>query len=418
MNQIAQSKPPLLFIAPYFYPRHYGGAVQVFDQLMSRIDAFDVTVLAERQGADPDPLEAFDREAREGRGYRVRRMDRLGLHFRGRRRLINLLDAARFYFTTGREFDACVRSVAPWVVVNGGHYRTGWLMHRLPPGVVRVNYVLGEELTQQLDYGPIARRLRREQIRATHEADLNLVISRFTQQRLQELTGVPDENIRLFPCFIDTERFRPPEDREAVRNQQGWAGRTVLLTIARLIPRKGIDQVLRALAASRTLPPDWLYAIGGRGPEAEALKKLAGDLGISDRVQWLEFVPDKDVPDLYGASDLFIQTNRAVQGDTEGFGVVFLEANACGTAVIGGMAGGTADAIDDGVSGLLVDGDHVEAVGEAIESLLNHPDARREMARRGLDRVRESFGVERRAREFEEILQEIMEPGATKPRSE
>jgi phosphatidylinositol alpha-1,6-mannosyltransferase len=399
----------LMLIAPYFFPRHYGGAPQVFDSLMSRLRAFEVTILGESQGADPAEMERFDREAPGKRGYRVWRLPRLSLHFNRRSRLANLADAAGFFLTTGRRFDRAVRSINPRVVVCGSNYRGGWLLNRLPASVVRINYVLGEELTQQLEYGPLARWFRRAQIRSMREADLNVVISRFSADRMEEMTGVGPENIYVFPCFIDTERFQPPADREALRQRLGWEGRTVLLTLARLIPRKGIDQVLRALKNSSRLPQDWLYLIAGTGPEEIALKELVAQLGLSDRVRFGGRIPDGEIPDLYGAADLFVQPNRTVEGDTEGFGVVFLEANACGTAVIGGRAGGTADAIEVGESGLRVDGDSVEAVAEAIESLLGDPQRLREMGRRGLERARREFSLDRRARQFEELLLERIE---------
>ena len=400
------AKPLILWIAPYFYPKHYGGAVQIYDGLARRLQRHEAIFLTESQGVQPKDSASFDSAAPAERGYRVERLPRITLHFEpGHSRWRNLADAALFRWSLGRQFDSLVRRLRPAAVVCGGTYQGGWLMNRLPSGVARINYVLGEELTMgHLAQGPIGRWLRGNQVKAYRSADLNLVISRFTGDTLAQLAGVPPERIHFFPCFIDTTRFRPPADREGLRRRFGWEGRTVMLTIARLIQRKGVDQVLRALAQTPDLPPDWLYVIAGRGPEEENLKRLSAELGLGERVVFRGILSDEEVVDFYGAADLFIQTNRAVAGDTEGFGIVFLEANACGLPVIGGQAGGTADAIEEGVSGLRVDGDSVDAVGGAIRKLLSDAQIRSSMARLGLERVRSDFDATVMAEKFEALL--------------
>ncbi|MCL5270018.1 MAG: glycosyltransferase family 4 protein [bacterium] len=401
------SRPVLLLIAPYFMPAHYGGAPQLYDLLLRRLTAFEPVVLAEGRGCDAEAVARFDAAAPVERGYQVRRVERLSLHFDARTVWGKLAETVAFYRSTARAFDGLVARLRPAVVVCGGTYRGGWLLNRVPRGIARVNYVLGEELTMRLEYGPAARWMRRQQLRAYRRADLNLVISRYSGERLRALAGLAPEKIRCLPCFIDTTRFHPPADRTALRRRLGWEGRTVALTVARLVARKGVDQVLRALAAARGLPEDWLYIIGGRGEEEARLKTLAAELGLEAQVRFLGFVPDAELPNLFGAADLFVQTNRDVAGDTEGFGIVFLEAGACGTAVLGGRAGGTGDAIEEGATGLRVDGDDTSAIAAALVRLLSDPSLRRAMGEAGRARVECEFNAETGARQFEAALEPL-----------
>jgi phosphatidylinositol alpha-1,6-mannosyltransferase len=227
------------------------------------------------------------------------------------------------------------------------------------------------------------------------------------------MAGLPQERVDYFPNFIDTDRFTPPADRDRLRRELGWADRTVLLTVARLVPRKGVDRLLRALAQAGELPENWLFAIAGRGPEEEPLRRLASQLGLADRVRFLGFVPNERLADLYGAADAFALTNREIDGDTEGFGIVFLEANACGTPVLGGKAGGTGDAIADGISGFRVDSEQVDEIVRALQILLGDPEKRQVMARAGLARVRNDFSVQACAPRFAALLHGWIEQAAS-----
>ncbi|MCE5231059.1 glycosyltransferase family 4 protein [bacterium] len=416
MSEPAGHKPRLLLVTPYFYPQNYGGAVRLYDELLARSEKIESAVLTELLYARPETL--ADASARAiSRGYRIRRIRRLRLVFEDLPRLARLIDAARFFPEVTRAFRAVVDEFKPDLVVCGAIYRIGWLMGRLPASIPFVNYIHGEELTQEafIAGGPIARYLARGQRLAARNARMNIVVSRFTADRLKALANPPGDRIRILPNFVDTEKFHPPADREALRRELGFEGRTVLITIARLIPRKGIDQVLRALAASHSLPENWVYLIGGTGAAEASLRALAAELGLGERVRFLGYLAEDQLPRYHGGADVFIQTNRAVGGDTEGFGIVFLEANACGTPVIGGIAGGTADAIEEGVSGLRVDGDDAGAVRAAIEKLAGDAELRRRMGEAGLERVRSGFSADSCARRFEDLILNLI--GKAGPRS-
>ena len=133
------------------------------------------------------------------------------------------------------------------------------------------------------------------------------------------------------------------------------------------------------------------FAIVGIGEDADYLDAVAREANVEDRVHRLGHVPMEDLPRWYNACDLFVLANREIGGDTEGFGIVFLEAAACGKAAIAGRAGGTGSAVLDGVTGLRVDaGSGVELVA-ALERLLGDPRLLEAMGQAGLARVRESL---------------------------
>lgn len=212
-------------------------------------------------------------------------------------------------------------------------------------------------------------------------------------------SGCPPERIRLIQPGVDAAVFRPSSGGQRVRKELGIDGRRVLLTVSRLLPQKGQDTVIRVLPDLVAEHPDIVYLIGGEGPHREALEKLAGLLGVRDRVIFAGFIPQEELPDYYNACDLFIMLNREVGGlSWEGFGIVFLEASACGKPVIGGKAGGVGDSVADGVTGFLVPPrDHGE-IRRKIDLLLTDADLAVRMGKAGAERARCSFSWEESVR--------------------
>ena len=133
---------------------------------------------------------------------------------------------------------------------------------------------------------------------------------------------------------------------------------SIVLTLSRLVSRKGHDLVIRALPEILRAVPRALYVIAGppNPPYEERLRSLARDLGVSDALLFLGYVASDEMADLYSAADVYVMTSRTQSGDDnfEGFGITYLEANACGVPVVGADSGGVADAIADGETGYLV----------------------------------------------------------------
>ena len=165
----------------------------------------------------------------------------------------------------------------------------------------------------------------------------------------------------------------------------------MLLTVGRLYARKGMDRVIESLPELLGMFPDLVYVIVGEGPYRANLAGLAEALGVADSVIFAGELRDDEVTDHYALADVFIMANRTMpDGDTEGFGLVFLEANACGIPVIAGSAGGSPDAVRDGVNGLVIDGDDAGAIARAVAAVLADALLAARLIRHGLETARQA----------------------------
>jgi len=162
------------------------------------------------------------------------------------------------------------------------------------------------------------------------------------------------------------------------------------------VRRKGFDNVIRALPRLREQGIDAHYALVGIGDDHDRLIGLARELGVADHLHMHGHVSYEDLPRWYCASDLFAMPNREIDGDTEGFGLVFLEAAAAGRPAVSGIAGGTGSAVVDDATGLRVDGERPEAIAEAMYRLLSNPDEAKRMGRAARERVLDNFTHQRR----------------------
>ena len=192
------------------------------------------------------------------------------------------------------------------------------------------------------------------------------------------------------PPGVDTSKFRPlnPSRRDEVRSALGLPTDGLLVSsYSRLVPRKGMDTLLRASVRLRETFPTLHVAIGGAGRDRARLERLANRIGAP--VTFLGRVPDDQLSDWLGASDLMVMDCRSrwFGLEQEGFGIVFVEAAASGVAQIAGRSGGSDEAVLSGFTGEVVSNSRsARALGEAMQTLLNNPELRAEYARnaRGL----------------------------------
>jgi glycosyltransferase involved in cell wall biosynthesis len=244
-----------------------------------------------------------------------------------------------------------------------------------------VIYVHGEEITT-VTGGRLHGKLRGTYLRA---ADHVVAVSAFTCEALARLMQVPKEHITLVPNGVDTRRFAPalPSTELVARHQLD--GKQVVLTVGRLVTRKGIDMALRAVAQVLRTMPALHYLIAGDGPERARLQQIIDEEGIGRQVTLLGKVSNEDLVRYLQLCEVFLMPNRTLDdGDTEGFGLVFREANACGKPVIGGRAGGVVEAVVDGETGLLVDGTDVGDIANALRRILGDAALAAQLGTQGL----------------------------------
>lgn len=228
--------------------------------------------------------------------------------------------------------------------------------------------------------------LRRRVLSAAQTVVCN---SRYTQQLVLDLA--PNARTVVICPAVDAKRFSGAYDPEAIRRQFGLPlDKRLILSVSRLDAYKGHDIVLRALAGlSSEIRSRIHFAVAGRGANLPILQDLATKLGVNDCVTWLGFVGDEGLPGLYGCSDLFLLCTREdpqARG-VEGFGMVFLEAQAAGIAVIGTRAGGIPDAIIEEEGGWLVPQHDVVALTAHLKDLVGNIACYRQQGILGRERV-------------------------------
>lgn len=229
--------------------------------------------------------------------------------------------------------------------------------------------------------------------------------SRAVRERLISFGAAPDKVKVLYPA-VDLKRYYPREVPREYLEGKGLWGRKILLTTGRLVERKGHDRVIRALPEIKRKFPEVLYCISGIGPNEKNLRDIARESGVEEHVRFLGRLPENELLHLYNACEVFIMPSREIEkgGHIEGFGIVFLEANACGKPVIGGRSGGVLEAIREGETGFLVDPDSTAGIAEKITFMLSEPEMARKMGEKGRLWVKESFNWEGYVKESYKLL--------------
>jgi phosphatidylinositol alpha-1,6-mannosyltransferase len=298
----------------------------------------------------------------------------------------------RAFWSTLRQLRQLVRREGVTHIHSGKCLPEGLLAFALRhwKGMTYTCHVWGEEL----GVAHTSRELTWLTRRVLHGAKHVVACSTNSGQLLLEDWHLPAERLSVINPGVDLDCFTPAAPDPAARQRLGWQGRTVLLTVSRLDKRKGHDMLLRALPAIRQAVPDVLYAIVGHGTEWESLHRQVAEQGLGDWVQFLGQFAANDPPLLaacYQHCDLFVHPNRQVGNDFEGFGMVLLEAQACGKPVLAGASGGTADTLRDGETGRLVRCEEPGPLAAAVIDLLSDRARLREMGKAARHWVVERF---------------------------
>lgn len=235
---------------------------------------------------------------------------------------------------------------------------------------------------------------------------------RNTRRMLIEDWGLQAERVRLLNPGVDTRRFVPVPRCEEVRARLGWGARPVVLTTSRLTKRKGQDRMIRALPIIRQAVPDVLYAVVGDGEERPALEQLTGQLGLRNHVQFLGEADEQSLVECYQQCDVFVLPNRQMGTDVEGFGMVLLEAQACGKPVVAGASGGTAETMQVPDTGLTVTSEGFDELGRIVVDLLGNAPQRAQMGAAGREWVVARFDWEPLSRLAAQMFELDVKPGA------
>jgi phosphatidylinositol alpha-1,6-mannosyltransferase len=228
-----------------------------------------------------------------------------------------------------------------------------------------------------------------------HKSTRIISISEFTKELLLSNFNVSPKKVSVVHCGINIKNFTvPKEEITSLKERFGSSNEKIILTLARLIPRKGQDVVIEALPTVIEKIPNIRYIIVGDGPDKERLRELVDRYNLNSHVIFAGPVPDDKIIGYYDMCDIFVMPSREEREKVEGLGISFLEAGARGKPVIGGRHGGVPEVIVDGETGLLIDPTNVEELAQAIIKLLQDDRLAKEMGRKGKERVFRYFTSE------------------------
>ena len=268
----------------------------------------------------------------------------------------------------------------------------------LLPSLLWVGYLQGIRTAVVMHGGELSRfrsesRLKRVLVAIINRCDEVVVNSSSTAKQFIE-QGVNRSKIKILTPAVDTERYQSGSFHAPAppAGETEFHGIT-LLTVATLVERKGHASVISVMPRILVAHPATRYVIVGDGPCRTKLMAQVERLGLEQSVHFLGKLTDEEVVEWLHACDIFVMPSGKIHGKfgEEGFGIVYLEANACGKPVVGGDSGGVRDAVVHGVTGLLVDPQDDEALFEALDRLIGDKDLRDSLGRQGRERVVNEF---------------------------
>ena len=227
----------------------------------------------------------------------------------------------------------------------------------------------------------------------------------FTKGEIAKISNQPQKFLQIAPG-IDTQHFAPKTARGDLIEKYRLDGRRVIVSVGRLVHRKGQDELVKAMPKILEQFPDAILLFVGEGPIKQMLFNSAKQLGVLPKVVFTGRVSHHDLPDYICLGEIFAMPVRSrFSGlEVEGLGIVYLEASACGLPVIVGNSGGAVDAVLDKKTGLLVDGTKSDQIADAICELLANPERAKQMGAAGRDWVINNWQLSSWSEKFNKVL--------------
>jgi phosphatidylinositol alpha-1,6-mannosyltransferase len=226
--------------------------------------------------------------------------------------------------------------------------------------------------------------------RVCASADM-LICNSLNSQNIARRLNYDVGNTVLLHPGADCERFIPLPSNVQFKKDMRWSEHSVILTVGRLQARKGHDKMIEAMPSILASHPKTLYCIIGDGDQKSRLLQLVNELQLKDNVIFLNEVSDEEMIKCYQQCDIFILPNRTIANDIEGFGMVLVEAQACGKVVIAGDSGGTGETMLPQQTGFIIDCTKADSIATKIKQLLSDPRLSRSMGEKGAKFVNEMF---------------------------
>ncbi len=230
------------------------------------------------------------------------------------------------------------------------------------------------------------------------KSNLVLPVSNYTKNSILDFAKVPEEKILVTKSTVDLDQFSILDKSSKITARKKFGiddNAKVLISLCRIIPRKGHDIVIQALPEVVKIFPNFVYVIAGTGGDSwkDYLMNIARNNKVENHIKFLGYIGDNEKNDIYNMADCYIMVSKNPEkdGDSEGFGLTYLEANAAGLPVIGSRTGGIPDAIEENKSGILVEPENVKQTADAIIDLLSNQDKSHSMGLYGRERALQNF---------------------------
>lgn len=235
--------------------------------------------------------------------------------------------------------------------------------------------------------------------------DLLGYLGNFTRGELTKVCNQPEKMVQIAPG-IDTEHFSPRTASNELITKYRLEERKVIVCVARLVHRKGQDKLIAAMPKILEKHPDAILLLVGVGPIKQMLENSAKQLRITPKVVFTGRVSYASLPDYISLAQVFAMPvrSRFAGLEVEGLGIVYLEASACGKPVVVGNSGGAADAVIDGVTGFLIDGNKIDQISDAICKLLDDQDKAKQMGLAGRGWVIDNWQMKNWSEKFNKLL--------------
>jgi phosphatidyl-myo-inositol dimannoside synthase len=378
------SVPRILCITNDFGPRA-GGIETFIIGLIERLPKNSVIVYTSRQ----EGSEEFDRRWHENYGVEVIR-DRSSI----------LLPTAR----VGRAVRNIARTHSIRHAFFGAAAPLGLLSHGLRrAGVTRIVALTHGHEVWWAKIWPFSSLMRRIGAGVDHLTFLG----EFTRRNIARALHPHSRSamVKVAPG-IDTDHFAPRSDARELRASLGLLEKKVIVSVGRLVHRKGQDTLIESLPEILQSIPDAHILFVGEGPHQKYLEERARKLKVSHHITFIGRIQYRELPRYICVGDIFAMPSRSrLAGlEVEGLGIVYLEASSCGLAVLGGNSGGAPDAVIDGKTGIVVDGTSPHKVALAAITLLQNPESSKEMGARGREWVINEWQWNKWASAFHSLL--------------
>ena len=240
---------------------------------------------------------------------------------------------------------------------------------------------------------------------STKSIDVLTFLGEFTRSAMAPVVRAPCQMVQIAPG-ISIEHFSPVAKSQRLIAELKLEGKQVLISVGRLVHRKGQDKLLEALPEILLTHPDIVLLFIGVGPRQKKLDQLVRAHDLSNYVRFVGRVTYDKLPDYFRLGDLFVMPSRSrLAGlEVEGLGIVYLEASACAIPVLAGASGGAPDAVIQGETGVVVDGSRVGEIARAVNELLDHPAQMVEMGKAGRAWTQERWSWQIWGERFREVL--------------